>query len=244
MTESAVSNLAPSDPGASDPSPSDPLPSDPVLEGALRTHSDYGVEKLDEADLAGNPFTQFTAWLAEAAERGAYEPNAMVLGTIDPDGAPSIRTVLLRGVDERGFAFYTDYTSRKGRALLANPAVATVFPWYTLHRQVKIFGEAYVVDAADSDDYFAHRPRGAQVAAWSSDQSQPIASRDALEQKVIDTEAQFADAPEVPRPERWGGFRIVPHRVEFWQGRTSRLHDRLLFHREGDTNWRVERLQP
>ena len=239
MTEPAASNLVPSD-----PVPSDPVPSDPVLVGALRTHSDYGVEKLDEADLASDPFAQFTAWLAEAAERGVYEPNAMVLGTIDPDGAPSIRTVLLRGVDERGFAFYTDYTSRKGRALLANPAVATVFPWYTLHRQVKIFGEAYVVDAADSDDYFAHRPRGAQVAAWSSDQSQPIASRDALEQKVIDTEAQFADAPEVPRPERWGGFRIVPHRVEFWQGRTSRLHDRLLFHREGDTNWRVERLQP
>jgi len=232
------------EPATSSQAPSDQAPSDQVLVGALRTHSDYGVEKLDEADLASDPFAQFTAWLAEAAERGVYEPNAMVLGTIDPDGAPSIRTVLLRGVDERGFAFYTDYTSRKGRALLANPAVAVVFPWYTLHRQVKIFGEAYVVDAADSDDYFAHRPRGAQVAAWSSDQSQPIASRDALEQKVIDTEAQFADAPEVPRPERWGGFRIVPHRVEFWQGRTSRLHDRLLFHREGDTSWRVERLQP
>jgi len=232
------------EPATSSQAPSDQAPSDQVLVGALRTHSDYGVEKLDEADLASDPFAQFTAWLAEAAERGVYEPNAMVLGTIDPDGAPSIRTVLLRGVDERGFAFYTDYTSRKGRALLANPAVAVVFPWYTLHRQVKIFGEAYVVDAADSDEYFAHRPRGAQVAAWSSDQSQPIASRDALEQKVIDTEAQFADAPEVPRPERWGGFRIVPHRVEFWQGRTSRLHDRLLFHREGDTSWRVERLQP
>lgn len=222
----------------------DPAAPDASLESALRTHTDYGVEKLEEADLAGDPFAQFTAWLAEAAERGVYEPNAMVLGTIDPDGAPSIRTVLLRGVDERGFAFYTDYTSRKGRALLANPAVAVVFPWYTLHRQVKIFGHAHPVAAADSDDYFANRPRGAQVAAWSSDQSQPIASRDALEQKVVDAEARFADAPEVPRPERWGGFRIVPDRVEFWQGRTSRLHDRLLFHREGDSHWRVERLQP
>lgn len=221
----------------------DPAASDPTIESALRTHTDYGIEKLDEADLADDPFAQFTAWLAEAAERGVYEPNAMVLGTIDPDGAPSIRTVLLRRVDERGFAFYTDSTSRKGRALLANPAVAVVFPWYTLHRQVKIFGHAHPVDAADSDDYFAHRPRGAQVAAWSSDQSQPIASRDALEQKVVDAEARFVDAPEVPRPERWGGFCIVPDRVEFWQGRTSRLHDRLLFHREG-AGWRVERLQP
>lgn len=220
----------------------DPL-TDPALNSALRTHTDYGVEKLDEADLAGDPFTQFTAWLAEAAERAVYEPNAMVLGTIDPDGAPSIRTVLLRGVDDRGFAFYTDYTSRKGRALLANPAVAVVFPWYLLHRQVKIFGHAHPVEASDSDDYFANRPRGAQVAAWSSDQSRPIDSREALEQKVLDAENRFADAPDVPRPERWGGFRIVPDRVEFWQGRTSRLHDRLLFHREGAT-WRVERLQP
>ncbi len=217
---------------------------DASLESALRTHTDYGVEKLEEADLARDPFAQFTAWLAEAAERGVYEPNAMVLGTIDPDGAPSIRTVLLRGVDDRGFAFYTDYSSRKGRALLANSGVAVVFPWYTLHRQVKIFGHAHPVDAADSDDYFASRPRGAQVAAWSSDQSQPIASRDALEQKVHDAEARFADSHAVPRPERWGGFRIVPDRVEFWQGRTSRLHDRLLFHREGDAGWRVERLQP
>jgi len=233
-----------SEPVTNDPAPRTVAPNDPVLDTALRTHTDYGVEKLEEGDLADDPFSQFTAWLAEAAERGAYEPNAMVLGTIDLDGAPSIRTVLLRGVDERGFEFYTDYTSRKGRALLANPKAAAVFPWYTLHRQVKIFGEAHVVDAADSDDYFAHRPRGAQVAAWSSDQSEPIASRDALEQKVTDTEAQFADAPEVPRPERWGGFRIVPQRVEFWQGRTSRLHDRLVFHREGVSGWRVERLQP
>ncbi len=221
----------------------DPSP-DSALENALRTHTDYGVEKLDEADLAGDPFAQFTAWLAEAAEREVYEPNAMVLGTIDPDGAPSIRTVLLRGVDDRGFAFYTDYTSRKGRALLANPAVSAVFPWYTLHRQVIVFGEAHPVEADDSDAYFAARPRGAQVAAWSSDQSQAIASRDALEQKVRDADARFADAPEIPRPERWGGFRIVPRRVEFWQGRTSRLHDRLVFTRQGDGAWTVERLQP
>ncbi len=222
----------------------DPAGTDATLESALRTHTDYGVEKLEEAVLLDVPIAQFTAWLAEAAEREVYEPNAMVLGTIDPDGAPSIRTVLLRGVDERGFAFYTDYTSRKGRALLANPAVSAVFPWYTLHRQVIVFGEAHPVDADDSDAYFAARPRGAQVAAWSSDQSQAVASRDALEQKVRDADARFADVPEIPRPERWGGFRIVPRRIEFWQGRTSRLHDRLVFTREGDAAWRVERLQP
>lgn len=238
MTESSSPEPSPSP----EPSSSEPT-ADPLLQAALRTHTDYGVEKLEESDLAVDPFAQFTAWLAEAAERGVYEPNAMVLATIDPDGAPSIRTVLLRGVDERGFAFYTDYTSRKGRALQANPAVAAVFPWYTLHRQVKIFGTAHRVEPEDSEAYFANRPRGAQVAAWSSDQSQPIGSRAALEQKVVDTEQRFADAEIVPRPERWGGFRIVPDRVEFWQGRTSRLHDRLLFHRAGET-WRVERLQP
>jgi pyridoxamine 5'-phosphate oxidase len=217
---------------------------DPTLDAALRTHTDYGVEKLEEADLAADPIAQFSAWLADAAERDVYEPNAMVLGTIDPDGAPSVRTVLLRGVDERGFEFYTDYTSRKGRALLAHPVVSAVFPWYTLHRQVIVFGDAHQVDVGDSDAYFAARPRGAQVAAWSSDQSQPIDSRAALEQKVRDADAQFADAPEIPRPERWGGFRIRPRRIEFWQGRTSRLHDRLVFAREADGTWSVERLQP
>lgn len=217
---------------------------DETLASALRTHTDYGVEKLDETDLAGDPFAQFSVWLAEAAERAVYEPNAMVLSTIDPDGTPSNRTVLLRGVDARGFEFYTDYTSRKGRALLANPTVAAVFPWYSLHRQVTLVGEAHRVDEGDSDAYFAARPRGAQVAAWSSDQSQPIASREALEQKVRDAESQFAGHVEIARPERWGGFRIVPQRVEFWQGRTSRLHDRLVFSRRADDSWQVERLQP
>lgn len=217
---------------------------DESLERALRTRSDYGTEKLEEADLAADPITQFTGWLAEAAQRGVYEPNAMVLGTVDPDGAPSIRTVLLRGVDEHGFAFYTDTTSRKGRALLAHPTASALFPWYSLHRQVILFGAVQVVDADDSDAYWAGRPRGAQVAGWSSHQSQPIASRDALEEKVRDADRRFADAARVPRPERWGGFRIVPRRIEFWQGRTSRLHDRLVYVRDAADAWRVERLQP
>lgn len=214
------------------------------LDDALRRHTDYGAERLEEEDVATDPIAQFTAWLAEVAERGVYEPNAMVLGTIDPDGQPSIRTVLLRGVDERGFEFYTDYTSRKGRALLANPAVSVVFPWYTLHRQVIIFGEAHPVEREASEDYFARRPRGAQIAAWSSDQSQPIASREALEEKVRDTEERFRDDETVPRPERWGGFRIAPHRIEFWQGRTSRLHDRLVFRAAVGGGWELERIQP
>lgn len=214
------------------------------LASALRTHTDYGAERLEETDVALDPYTQFVAWLAEAAERKVYEPNAMVLGTIDPDGAPSIRTVLLRGVDERGFEFYTDSTSRKGRALLANPAASLVFPWYTLHRQVIVFGEAQPVEREASDAYFSARPRGAQIAAWSSDQSQPIASREALEEKVRDTERRFADDDIVPRPERWGGFRVVPHRVEFWQGRTSRLHDRLVFRAAVGGGWELERIQP
>ena len=214
------------------------------LDDALRRHTDYGAERLEEEGVATDPIAQFTAWLAEAAERGVYEPNAMVLGTIDPDGQPSIRTVLLRGVDERGFEFYTDYTSRKGRALLANPAVSVVFPWYTLHRQVILFGEAHPVEREASEDYFARRPRGAQIAAWSSDQSQPIASREALEEKVRDTEQRFRDDEIVPRPERWGGFRIVPHRFEFWQGRTSRLHDRLVFRAAVGGGWELERIQP
>ncbi|KQV26629.1 MULTISPECIES: pyridoxamine 5'-phosphate oxidase [unclassified Microcella] len=214
------------------------------LDDALRRHTDYGAERLEEEDVAADPIAQFTAWMAEAAERGVYEPNAMVLGTIDPDGQPSIRTVLLRGVDERGFEFYTDYTSRKGRALLANPAVSVVFPWYTLHRQVIVFGEAHPVEREASEDYFARRPRGAQIAAWSSDQSQPIASREALEEKVRDTEERFRDDETVPRPERWGGFRIAPHRVEFWQGRTSRLHDRLVFRAAVGGGWELERIQP
>jgi pyridoxamine 5'-phosphate oxidase len=213
------------------------------LDDALRRHTDYGVERLEESDVASDPIAQFTAWLAEAAARGVYEPNAMVLGTIDPDGDPSIRTVLLRGVDARGFEFYTDYTSRKGRALVANPAVSAVFPWYSLHRQVIIFGRATPVEPESSDSYFAQRPRGAQIAAWSSDQSHPISSRESLEQKVRDTEERFAAVEDVPRPERWGGFRITPHRVEFWQGRTSRLHDRLVF-RLTDGEWLVERIQP
>lgn len=211
--------------------------------GPLSRHTDYGEIALEEGSLLGDPIEQFRLWLAEADEQGVYEPNAMVVATIDPDGSPTVRTVLLRGVSDDGFAFYTDYTSQKGRALLANPAVAAVFPWYTLHRQVKIRGVAEKVSADDSDAYFSSRPRDSRIGAWASDQSQPIPSREALEEKVSQMEKRFEGVDEVPRPEKWGGFVIRPSSIEFWAGRRSRLHDRVRFVRDGDS-WRSERLQP
>jgi pyridoxamine 5'-phosphate oxidase len=167
----------------------------------------------------------------------------MVLSTVDPDGQPSSRTVLLRGIDQHGLYFYTDYGSRKGLALLANPAVSVVFPWYRQHRQVIVFGHATPVDPEVSDAYFETRPRGSQVGAWASDQSHPIESRAALEAKVREIEERFADQPQIPRPETWGGFVIEPERLEFWAGRTSRLHDRIQFERDAD-GWHYTRLQP
>jgi pyridoxamine 5'-phosphate oxidase len=212
----------------------------------LARHTDYGAESLDEADIARDPFEQFARWLAEAAARAVYEPNAMVLGTVDADGTPSSRTVLLRGVDERGLTFYTDRSSRKGRALAAHPVATALFPWYSVHRQVIVTGDVVLVDEDESDAYWAGRPRGSQVAGSASDQSQPIASRADLQARVDEFEQRFADDAEIPRPRRWGGYRIEPWRIEFWQGRTSRMHDRLVFARDRarPTEWSLERLQP
>jgi len=210
---------------------------------ALSRHTDYGQIPLEEGSLLADPIEQFRIWLAEADEAQIYEPNAMVVATIDPDGAPSIRTVLLRGVSDEGFAFYTDYTSHKGRALQAHPEVAAVFPWYTLHRQVKIRGLAEKVSPADSDAYFETRPRDSRIGAWASDQSQPIGSRGELEEKVAQMEQKFDGVGEVPRPEKWGGFLIRPHSIEFWAGRRSRLHDRIRFVKVAN-GWTTERLQP
>jgi pyridoxamine 5'-phosphate oxidase len=209
----------------------------------LARHTDYGEIALEEGSLLPDPIAQFRVWLQEADEQGIYEPNAMVVATIDPDGSPTIRTVLLRGVSDEGFAFYTDYTSQKGVALEQNPAVAAVFPWYSLHRQVKIRGVAEKVSVEDSDAYFSTRPRDSRVGAWASDQSQPISSRAALEDKVEQMEQKFAGVDDVPRPEKWGGFLIRPRSIEFWAGRRSRLHDRVRFVR-GEHGWKPERLQP
>ncbi len=210
---------------------------------SLQRHTDYGEISLEEGSLVADPIEQFRVWLEEADSSGVYEPNAMVLSTIDPDGAPTIRTVLLRGVSNLGFAFFTDYTSQKGRALAVNPDVAFVFPWYTLHRQVIIRGSVEKVSEADSDEYFSTRPRDSRIGAWASDQSQPIDSRDALERKVEDATKRFEGVEEVPRPEKWGGYVIRPRTIEFWAGRRSRLHDRIRF-TKADSGWTTERLQP
>ena len=209
----------------------------------LSKRKDYGSLSLEEGALLPDPLEQLTLWVTEADEAEIYEPNAMVLSTLDPEGEPSSRTVLLRGIDERGLYFYTDYGSRKGLALLANPSVSVVFPWYRQHRQVIIFGHATPTDPEVSDAYFETRPRGSQIGAWASDQSRPIDSRELLEAKVQEIEARFARDDAIPRPESWGGFLIEPQRMEFWAGRTSRLHDRISFQRDAE-GWTVTRLQP
>jgi pyridoxamine 5'-phosphate oxidase len=215
-----------------------------TMSDPLRRHTDYGQQPLTEDEILPDPVAQFRLWLAQADESNVYEPNAMVLSTIEPDGLPSSRTVLLRTADENGFEFFTSYTSQKGRALLAHPEVSLVFPWYLIHRQVIVRGRAEPTDPAVSDAYFAARPRGAQIAAVASDQSQRIASRDLLEARVTELEAQY-EGGDVPRPETWGGFLIAPTSFEFWQGRSSRLHDRLRFTRSADAaGWNLERLQP
>ena len=209
----------------------------------LSKRKDYGSLSLEEGALLPDPLEQLTLWVTEADEAEIYEPNAMVLSTLDPEGEPSSRTVLLRGIDERGLYFYTDYGSRKGLALLAKPSVSVVFPWYRQHRQVIIFGHATPTDPEVSDAYFETRPRGSQIGAWASDQSRPIDSRELLEAKVQEIEARFARDDAIPRPESWGGFLIEPQRMEFWAGRTSRLHDRISFQRDAE-GWTVTRLQP
>jgi pyridoxamine 5'-phosphate oxidase len=207
---------------------------------ALR--AEYAREGLDEADAGDDPLALFGRWLDEAVAAGIHEPNAMALATADESGRPSVRTVLLKGFDEAGAVFYTNYDSRKARELAANPWASAVLLWRELQRQVRIEGRVERVDSAQSDAYFGSRPRGAQIGAVASRQSQPIDSREALEAQVADVEQAY-DGRDVERPEQWGGYRLALEVMEFWQGRPDRIHDRLRFGRVGD-GWSRERLQP
>jgi len=203
---------------------------------------DYDAGALDINALGADPVAAFERWLAAMVDAGVPDANAMVVATTGADGAPSARTVLLRGVDGRGFVFYTNRESRKGRDLAANPRAALVFVWLAVRRQVLVAGDVEHVSDAESDAYFATRPRGSQLAAWASPQSAPIDSRAVLEAAVAEAAARFEGA-DVPRPPFWGGYRVVPTAVEFWQGRADRLHDRFRFERT-PAGWEATRLGP
>lgn len=204
---------------------------------------DYALAGLSEKDLARDPFRQFEKWFGEAEAAKIVDANAMVLATAARDGRPSARTVLLRGLDGRGFVFYTNYESRKGRELEANPRATLLFVWHVLERQVTVEGALARVPREESETYFHSRPRPSQLAAWASPQSSIIAGRSVLEDGLKILEKKYAGR-EVPLPPFWGGFRLVPESVEFWQGRRSRLHDRLRYRRSADGGWTVERLGP
>ncbi len=201
---------------------------------------DYVLAGLSEDDLAPTWLAQFDRWFGEAG--GLVEPNAVVLATASPAGVPSARTVLLKGYDERGLVVFTNLTSRKGGEALANPVATLLFSWVELERQVVVEGSVEQVDRSETEAYFLSRPRGSQIGAWVSHQSAVISGREVLEQRQAELEARFAGG-DVPVPAFWGGLRVVPTSVEFWQGRSSRLHDRLRF-RRADGAWRVERLSP
>jgi pyridoxamine 5'-phosphate oxidase len=202
---------------------------------------DYALKRLDESDVDADPFKQFHAWLREALAAEVPEPTAMTLATVDGEGSPSARIMLLKALDERGFVFYTNYESRKGRELAARPRACLTFFWKELERQVRIEGSVEKVSAAESDEYFASRPLGSRIGAWASTQSATIASRPWLEARVQAAQAQYGENP--PRPPHWGGYRVIPDWIEFWQGRQSRLHDRIAFTREA-SGWVVSRLSP
>jgi pyridoxamine 5'-phosphate oxidase len=205
-----------------------------------RDYTERGA--LLESDLAAEWTAQFAAWFAEAVDYGLPEPNAMIVATADREGRPSARTVLLKGYDAGGFVFFTNYTSRKGVEAIANPYASLVFPWFPMQRQVLVAGPVHRVSRAETEAYFATRPRGSQLGAWASPQSAVLPDRAAVEAGLAEVTARFGAGP-IPPPPHWGGFRLAPETVEFWQGRSSRLHDRLRY-RRSDGGWVVERLAP
>lgn len=203
---------------------------------------DYALSSLTETNVDADPIRQFERWFADAVSASVLEPNAMTLATASRDGVPSARIVLLKGVDTSGFVFYTDYRSRKAAELTENPLAALTFLWKEIERQVRISGAVSRVSAAESEAYFRTRPPGSRLGAWASQQSAVIASRAELEERLREVTLRFPDG-DVPLPSHWGGFRLVPDEIEFWQGRPDRLHDRLLYRRE-ESGWTISRLSP
>ena len=203
---------------------------------------EYGDAGLDETSADPDPWVQWRRWVDDAVAAGIHEPNAMVVATVDPDGGPSSRTVLLKGVGPDGFRFFTNTASRKGAALAEEPGCALLFPWHPLERQVRIDGVAVPLEEDDVAAYFASRPRGSQLGAWASPQSQVVTGRDELDRRYREVEERFA-GQDVPVPPTWGGYRVVPARFEFWQGRPGRMHDRLRY-TAADEGWAIDRLAP
>ncbi|WP_220182862.1 pyridoxamine 5'-phosphate oxidase [Sphaerisporangium album] len=216
----------------------DAASSPPSFSGLRRT---YEGRPLKEEDLAADPVTQFASWFADAVEAGLPEPNAMVLATSSAGGLPTARTVLLKGYDQRGFVFYTNYESRKGRDLTENPRACLLFPWHPLRRQVRVEGKVTRLPREDSAAYFHSRPYGSRIGAWASRQSAVVRSREELDARFAELAERWPEDP--PMPDFWGGFRVVPSEVEFWQGQVDRMHDRLRYRRTG-ASWAVERLAP
>ncbi|NJL73790.1 MAG: pyridoxamine 5'-phosphate oxidase [Saprospiraceae bacterium] len=205
---------------------------------------DYRQATLEIEDVAPHPIAQFDEWFKIACSQAVKEPNAMVLATVNPQGRPSARVVLLKGYDESGFTFFTNYQSQKGKELEENPFGALVFNWLELEKQVRIEGKIQKLSPEESTSYFKSRPKSSQIGAWASPQSTVIESRNLLEERVQSLQAQYAQTETLPRPEHWGGYLLSPDRVEFWQGRTSRLHDRIRYHLQSQGDWKIERLAP
>ncbi|WP_264322980.1 pyridoxamine 5'-phosphate oxidase [Romeriopsis navalis] len=204
---------------------------------------DYQRAALLETDVAANPIEQFQMWFDQAVAAQLPEPNAMTVASATPEGIPSARIVLLKGCDQRGFVFFTNYNSHKGQELTINPHAAIVFLWTELERQVRIQGTVEKIAAAESDEYFYSRPAGSRMGAWASEQSCVIPDRTVLDDRLAALKVEYANK-DVPRPEHWGGFRVKPRVIEFWQGRSSRLHDRLRYQLDGAGNWCIDRLAP
>jgi pyridoxamine 5'-phosphate oxidase len=210
---------------------------------SFHQHVQYEEAGLEPADLGDDPLAAVQSWLADAERAGLPDPNAMVIGTVAPDGRPTSRTVLWKGVVDGALAFYTNRESAKGLALAHEARVSLLFPWYGLHRQVRVEGTAAIAPDDVSDAYWSTRPRGSQLGAWASAQSRPIASRAELDAREADAARRFEGVETIPRPPHWGGYLVTPASIEFWQGRVSRMHDRLRYERAG-SSWNVTRLQP